>query len=567
MRFDLQGFDAPHPPAHHLGWLRPTRALAERVAAATAEPLARLRLALGAELRLAVGFAGSLAAPLVLETRPQEPWTLRVAARPFDALVDASMRRLPDPVDPAEIASNVALGTVQSADAPRLDALPPGDAHLLALAVHTAALDHLAAVVADAPQARYPLGRPPGALDAESPSRASKAWIYDVLAHLPGLTGCDHSAALLLPDHLEAQADAQAHYVVAAERIFTRPGVTAHRAEHLVGLLIPCYGGHGGLLEAALEEHRRDPAPFHLFLAAGDDAGRWRLLGGDEDDAPLVPRFAVEAEREPESMLLLIPLAIPGALPGFLSLGYSRPMPITAATAALFERVAERFGDALTHCELFRLPSGRLEVLDALLGAVSVEPAPRTRRELVRHLTPLLHAALGAASVAIGLVEQDARGEERLVFENPQGWDLDQPCEIQHHTADSLAALSMRLKRSLVLAGGHPVSPGAPALRWNNAIWVNERLQRLVDHRMADALRLALRPEDGWRPLADYYKPTTSLPVYVGLAVPLLLRGRAIGVLAMDFDRTTTWVSYSGFASERLYQSVARLITSHLALL
>ena len=108
---------------------------------------------------------------------------------------------------------------------------------------------------------------------------------------------------------------------------------------------------------------------------------------------------------------------------------------------------------------------------------------------------------------------------------------------------------------------------GAPAIRWNNALMVNEGQGRIADHRMRDAVSEPFDAAHGWRPLSDYYKPTTSLPIYVGVAVPLIVGDRVIGVLSLDFDRTAPWTAYTGFASERLYHTLARLVASHLALL
>ena len=95
----------------------------------------------------------------------------------------------------------------------------------------------------------------------------------------------------------------------------------------------------------------------------------------------------------------------------------------------------------------------------------------------------------------------------------------------------------MRLDRTMVLVGGHELQEGT--LRWNNCLFVNEQLGLIVDRRLVTSPQTSLQTSDGWRPLADYYRPTGATEVYAGLAIPLKLGAEVIGVMSMDFNRET----------------------------
>ena len=557
-------------PLHHVAPQRPTRPYMERVIAAVGGGLEQIRAHHGAaSIELMVGFSGRQVAPLLIQADDHGP-TCRALEASFDAMLQVgAWTRLIDPFgDDVPVVTAALRGGTQHAGP---IALEEAEATQLAISLHVAGVEHMAAIVADAPEewAPHTVEEGPDPL-APGAGRTSKAWIYDLFSHLPGLLGVDHSAGLLLPDRLsQPDPDASTTYVVAAEQLFVSDPGSPLTPEHLVGLLIPCGGGRGGLLEVALERQRRDPLiPYHLFIQMEDEGGEdaWLALGDaeeQEEDATFY-RFTVDAVRAPERMMVLIPLALPLDQPGFLGLSFRSPAPIAMATAVLFERLGVLFADALSHSDLFRVPVKRFTLFEAFAEATDGAPH-MTRRALLARLTPALYERLGARSVAIGLLSSGDDGEERLEFENPQGWDLDQPRALPYRTADSLAALAMRLDRTLVLTGGRPTHPGSPSLRWNNTLYVNERLGQVVDRRLAGDLELSVAA--GWRPLADYYRPTGAESVYAAVVVPLRTRGEVVGVLGLDFDREAPWQHYSGFAAQGLYEALSQLIASHLALL
>lgn len=420
--------------------------------------------------------------------------------------------------------------------------------------VFAAQKDHLSAVVADQPEERSdPAAR--GVL-----RRSSKDWLYDMLGNIPGLLGVDHSVGLLLPDSLGGEGTAR--YVLAAERLLGERGGAGPAPEHLVGLMIPCEGGRGGLLEAALRAQEADPAlPYHLFIPSDASGQLWQRLG--EGLSEPIARFQTSARRGPSGMTALVPVALPGRRPGFLSLNWRRPAPLGESQVKMLAALRARFGDALLHSDLFQVAASRMALLDCFRAALAVGPC-LTRRALVRRLTPHLHEALGALSVSVGLLEA-ASGPRSLVFENPQGWDPGEPRRVPLDTTDTLSALAIRLGRPLVLAGGRTTSSGVCPARFYNALQVHEQ-----DGLIEDA-RMGLRDydaESGWRPLANYYKSIArEAPVYAAVAVPITLGDEALGVISLDFDRHTPWTAYSGLSAAELYRTLAGLIASHLALL
>ncbi len=503
----------------------------------------RVRLGLPS-MELAIGFPGSRVDVVVLEASAN---TLRARLRPgpLDTLLDEGWEALEDPRAPGE---GLPIGAIRTEGA-----FDVSEVATLGFEIHATRIDHLAAVLAD----------PPVEGSGGSVSRRSiKSWLYDILDILPGIVGADHSATLLLPDRLSAPSGSN-QYVIAAERLFVAPGGD-ERPEHLIGLLIPCEDGKGGLLEAALELQRAEPElPCHIFIPerSSPDAGRqgvvWRSVG--DDGGKRYRRFKASVLRDPEGVIILVPVTLPGRQPAFIGINSHAPTALSEATIEILGSLKERFGDALVCSSLFRVPTDRLDVFGVFAEAVEGEPCAR-RSDLIGRLTPGLREALGAASLSIGLLEDEG---ERLSFENPQGWDLDQPLSIPVKTVDSISALAIRMDRPIVLAGGRGLEV-APSLRWNNCAQVNERLGLIEDSRMG--LR-DYEGAEGWRPLSDYYRPTSSTPIYVGIALPIRLRGRSIGVIAIDFGRSAPWDAYSGFGAEGIYQALVRLVASHLALL
>ncbi len=538
--------------SHHLAGLSPPLTLLRRVGRFTAGGLGMLLARKGVKsVELVVGFMGSRSTSLSLKLDKQG-LTSQFDGPALDELAD-DPQWLPvaDPFAPGE---GLPVGMIRC-EGGKVQAQ---DVVHLGVMIHAARVDHLGAVVADHPEERANLD------SRRELRRSSKAWLYDFLANVPALLGVDLAAGLLLPDHLQMGQPGQGEqktYVLAAERLFVAEDDPIE-SEHLIGLLVPCENGHGGLLEAALEMHSRDPdTPYHLFIPEDPEGERWQWLGYGHEES--FKRFNTGVQRIQEGMTALIPVELPGALPGFLSLCWRTPAPLPEASVQMLETMRERFGDALLHSDLFQVPVERAALLEAFASAIEDGPCTN-RRELIGRLTPYLYESLGAASVGIGVLEEDQDRGERLWFENPMGWDLDQPRQIPLRTADTLSALAMRMGRPIVLAGARQVDATAPALRWNNSLAVNESTGQIEDTRMG--LR-DYSTQSGWRPLADYYKPTATAPIYAGVVMPIVLGTQTIGVISLDFDRHAPWTAYSGYSAEGFYRTLARLLASHLALL
>lgn len=450
-----------------------------------------------------------------------------------EALGQEGWTALPDPVDEAEA---LPLGAARGA-------LEPAQARALSQALHRARLEHLRALL-----------HPGGA------HQDTRGWVYEVLGELPGLLGVDHSMALLVPDPQQPS-----HYVVAAERLGQREGEEA--PEHLVGLRIPCEGGRGGLLEAALRIQQQDPAlPYHLFMPEDDEGSRWCAVALESDQGQSFVRFRTAARRLTEEMLILVALPISEGVFAFLALSQRSPQPLPAASVDLLLQLRRHLGPALNQSPLFQISPRRLEVLHTMACA-SLRPAPAWDQQAwIRQVSPALQEALGTRSLAIGLLRRDAQGAW-LDFPAPQGWADSQARQVKRQCR-TLVGLALRLRRSLMLTGGcAQEDPGAdsPLMRWNNDLVVHEGQRRLEDARLHPEGAEAFLSQPGWERLASYYLVTTEQPVYAAVAVPLLIDGEPLGVLSLDFARGAAWESYSGFAAEALYRTLAALIASHLA--
>lgn len=505
----------------HLGSPQLSAALRQRLEAA----LARARLAegeAGASGAVVVGFSGSAAAPCALGLAADGGEALNLEA----LLGAAGWQALPDPEDPDDL---IPFGAAQGA-AP----LPAAAALRLAASLHGARQRHLAAALPVAP------------------GEDSRQWLYRLLGELPGLLGVDHSAALLLPDPREPSC-----YVVAAERLFVLPGEP--RPEHLVGLRIPCGQGRGGLLEAALALHAREPAqPYHLFMPEEAQGARWRAVGVEAEEEPTFARFQAAARRAQEGMTILVPLPLPGGALGFLSLNLRSPQPLSAASVRLLRALREGLGPALAGSPLFRLALPRLEALRALRHGEGA----RDQGEWIARVSPALQAALGAQSLAIGLLEPDGAA---LFFPAPRGWEIARARRVLLTAERTLAALSLRLRRPLCLTAA--LGERAPLMRWESALMVHEGRARLEDARLWTEAQAASAAQEGWRALSDHYAVTSTSPVHAGLAVPIPGPAGPVGVLSLDFSREAPWEAWSGFAADALLDALVTLLGSHLALL
>lgn len=479
---------------------------------------------LAESLTVAIGFPGTSVTPVLLDPIGQRATTSELSMD--DLMSDPDWIFLPDPQDP-ESDLPYALLRVGGSVAARKNLLMR-----FAKAIHNARVDFF-------------LDEIVGNLQIGD----SKKRIYAMLGELPGLLGTDHSASVLLP--LPQDPDT---FVVVAENLYQAP--EEEPQEHLVSLLIPCQEGKGGLLEAALRCQRKDPqTPYQIFIPEDDEGTLWTIAAMDHKEGPF-RRFRTAARRTTEGMKVLLPLPLLDDRFGFLSLDFRGPVPLSEATTELLKRLSKHLGPALTRSDLFQIHAKRLGLLESLAQSHRAT----NRDQWLQAISPSLFRSLGATSFAVGL-----RRDNEISFPAPQGWNEGAPESIPLQTSETLAALSIRLQKPLVLVGGQ--EQGQEGISWRNAWMVHEATKRIEDARMNPQGSSAYPSEEGWRPLADYYKTTTEESVYVGVAIPIVHNGDLMGVLSMDFDRNASWEAYSGFATEKLYGALANLLASHLALL
>lgn len=505
--------------------LAPSEALTRQVERHVHDALEAHASTQDALVEVATGFLGSQAPSLWIGVGADGP-RVKTVRDSWDHHAQVGWRPLPDPVDHTE---ELRYAAIKSAGR-RADAA--------SRAVHAARLARISEALAA-----------PG---------TTREILYSLLAEMPGLLGVDHSAALLLPDRSVGCAGPAPDYVVMAELMFLAEGDT-RRPEHLVGLRIPCSEGTGGLVEATLRSHRERPeTPYHLYIPEGDGS-HWRDLGLEQDPFPY---FTTSVTRAREQMLLMLPLQVGGVL-GFLALNWRDTAPIGAASTEVLRALREGLGTLLSRSGLFQVPRERV----AALGLFAALPVSTTRAELAAQCARPLAGALGASEVVIGLVEPRDDGETLAVRGSTSGIDLDEPGEYNLASALTLAALAIRMRRPLVLAGGHP-APGLGAVtQWSNALMVNERLGLVRDHRMSPRGESDFPTAEGWLALQDFYKPTGAGCVYAAIVQPIIAEERVLGVLCAEFDRDAAWETYSGLAAEAFFATAADILAAQLALL
>ena len=115
----------------------------------------------------------------------------------------------------------------------------------------------------------------------------------------------------------------------------------------------------------------------------------------------------------------------------------------------------------------------------------------------------------------------------------------------------------MRLNRVITLTGGG-LRDGHTDFK--NEIYVNETKGILCDGRLEDNLG----PD--WRKLSDYYKPSRE-GSYATLCYPIRMKDEVVGVIAVEVDRDTNWVWWTGFGSYLFYRLLSNELAADFSLL
>jgi len=396
-----------------------------------------------------------------------------------------------------------------------------------------------------------------------------KGFLYALLDRLPDWTGVDHSVALILTGNLEAitlDSMVESEFEIVAERLFfDKYDENNEKRDRLVGLIIPGRGSESGLLGHAFQKIKATPQiGLHIFIPNDETGDTWHVFGEPE---AIAKRFATRVNRPVEAMTIMIPLLSQDEIGreemlGFLVLNYRKPGPISHLTASCMESMARRLGGYLRQSTLFGLSARQLLLLDRVRGELveaTREGKEKPLESYIERVNSLIAASTPLPCFAVGHLEESDHGA-LLRFAHPHGFTkfgaIALPVELQDALeGSSVASLAVRLNRSVILAGG--TSDDGVTL-FNNEVYVNETLKRIVDARMVDPKDIS---SDGqWRHLSEYYKPSRESS-YATLATPVSLGKKVYGVIAVEVDRQTDWLWWTGFGSQIFF----RLLANELA--
>lgn len=410
----------------------------------------------------------------------------------------------------------------------------------------------------------------------ESRALDMKSMLYTFMEHLPEWVGCDYAATMILTSSLETMTleDApSSRFNILADRAYARDELRA--PERLVGMAISGDDEAGNLLAAAFERQRLDAdLPYQLFVREDGEGGelRWRSLDTDELHAP----FHRLRQRGGEAMIALVPLVardeMETELLGFLALTWRQVVTLSSSAGQLLAECSDNLAAALRNSSLYSLSARKLWILrrmrratERLVARCSDErDAFDAASELVREVSDLIASHVEIPSFAIAYMELE-HGEEGITrylrYPHPYGWahyeQLSLPVDVpdDQRTDSSVASLAVRLNKPLVLAGGYGEGD---ELSFKNSLFVHEATRRVCDVR-SGALSGAAQGE--WVALSDYYKPARA-QAYATLAYPIAFDGTALGVLAVEVDKNTDWLWWTGFGGHLFWQLVASELAS-----
>jgi hypothetical protein len=405
-----------------------------------------------------------------------------------------------------------------------------------------------------------------------------KALLYAFMERLPGWTGCDYAATLMLTSNLEAMTledRGGSVFNVLAERVY----FAEHEApERLVGMTIGAGDGLGGLLGAVYARQRQDAdLPYQLYARASapDEPARWRPVEASDGDGAgagePIAGFHRCARRVGEGLMAFVPLIAQDAdgaeLLGFLALTYRQALELPSSIGQILDEMSEHLAPLLRHSSLYTLSARKLWLLRQLRQIVEHtvargEGEMSTRVEgLIGEVSALIGAHVAVPSFGIAYMLPVAERGGRVVrYVHTRGFDalelvIDVPPDRRHETG--VSSLSVRLGMPLVLAGGH--AAGEQGVSFKNSLYVHEDSRRLLDVRAQTGVQL--QEEPGWAPLSLYYKPVRK-SAYATLAYPITFCDEALGILSIEVDKDTNWLWWTGFGGHLFWQLVASELSS-----
>lgn len=396
-----------------------------------------------------------------------------------------------------------------------------------------------------------------------------KTLLYECMAHLPEWCGADCSAMMVLTSSLETMTldDVSSQFNILAERLFF--DVEEEGApERLVGMTLKVNEEDDNLLARAFFQQRADvEMPYQIFWRAMDDASSHQQWHAESmGDLPCTPIHGLST-RQQESMMVLVPLVSRDdselELLGFLALSYRNRVNLPSSVGHLLSELAEHLTPALRYSSLYTLSARKLWILRRLRREAETH-IERYDGEPEQGLEAMLTVAseivqrhVDVPSFAMGYLKHDEQSRRYLRFVRPHGWAhyehlnllVDVPPE--QHADSGVSTLAVRLRQSLVLAGGHAQGD---KLEFKNSLFVHEESGRLLDRRAP-----GVSPPDesqGWVPLGQYYKPARKT-AYATLAYPITFGSRVLGVVTIEVDKDTNWLWWTGFGGHLFWQLVA----------
>jgi hypothetical protein len=405
-----------------------------------------------------------------------------------------------------------------------------------------------------------------------------KALLYTFLEQLPGWTGCDYAATLMLTSNLEAMTledRGGSVFNVLAERVFFSE---EDAPERLVGMTIGVGDGMGGLLGTVYARQRQDAElPYQLYVrsSAPGEPARWRMVEQDSEEGEESAGFHRCERREGEGLLVFVPLIARDGdgteLLGFLTLTYRAAIELPSSIGQIMDEMSDQLGPLLRHSSLYTLSARKLWLLRQMRQlveqSVSGQGEPLARVEaLIGSFSDLLgaHVAIPSFGIAYMLPRERRASDARAVrYVHSRGWAgfdaldllIDVPEDRRHETG--VSSLAVRLGMPLVLAGGH--AAGEQGVSFKNSLYVHEDSRRVLDVRAQS--EVALRSDPSWAPLSRYYKPVRT-SAYATLAYPITFCDAPLGILSIEVDKETNWLWWTGFGGHLFWQLVASELAS-----
>lgn len=410
----------------------------------------------------------------------------------------------------------------------------------------------------------------------ECEGASPREFLDRILELIPVWCGSDHSASLILSSSLESMVLSgvgPAHFQIVSERLYCAPEDENKRFDNLSSLeFIVNHGQNSGLIGHAFEEARRTKS-VGLNIFIGESEEDWFSMGEIQKNAH---RVATHSYRPQEKLTVLLPLLCANEigsqeLLGFLSINFFQPMPLSSLTSRVLETLATRLGTYLHRSSFFSLSAQQLWLLECVReeqvavsrlckNAGNIQP-DLALQTFIKNVNELVANSTQIPCFAIGYRASDKDGNDILRFTDPHGFtifnNIDLPIYPENPAESSLATLAARLNRVITLTGGELLDGQT---RFQNEIYVNESKGILADGRLEDSLG------SDWQKLSDYYKPSRE-GSYATLCYPIRMKDEVVGVIAVEVDRDTNWVWWTGFGSYLFYRLLSNELAADFSLL